>query len=92
MNEAQARVDAIYARERAKAVSERDRNRAADPATAAVVDEFRRVFGKVHAVTVGGKRYGPAPLERVVPPRPPGLSLVEMEAMRGEWLANRRRK
>lgn len=63
-----ARVAAIAEREQAKATTARDAMRAKHPELAAFVDDVRRVFGGVHAVTVDGVRYGKPPL----PPRRDG--------------------
>lgn len=63
-----ARVVAIAERETAKASAARDAMRAKHPELAAFVDDVRRVFGGVHAVTVDGVRYGKPPL----PPRRDG--------------------
>lgn len=55
--------------------ADRDTMRAKHPELAAFVDDVRRVFGSVHAVTVDGVRYGKPPLPprrdgRPIPPIP----------------------
>jgi hypothetical protein len=60
--ETQARIAGLAEIAREKSRNRRDEMRAKYPELAAKVDEHRKVFGGVHAVTVGGVRYGPEPL------------------------------
>ena len=77
-----ARVAAIAAREQAKARDRRNAMRAQYPELAAFVDKLRGAFGAdaIHAVTIGGTRYGREPLpfrrsELTPPPMPSFLTL-----------------
>ena len=91
MNEAQARVDAIIARERVKSATQRDEMRARYPEASAFISSLREA-GMLHAVTVDGRRYGKATLPDrrtgPVPARPPGISLTDLEEVKTKMLTN----